>query len=178
MEQKGWRQKCKETGDLLFIGIMIFREVRRRKKDLAVAWIDCKKACDIVPHSWIVECLGLVGASEQIKHFLSESMKAWSVDLTYNNKPLGGVGIKQGVFQEDSLPCLLFVVYLITLTVILHKSASAYQFSSNKKKINHLFFMDDLKLYARNEKGLQSLDQTVHFFSDDIEMEFGINVLH
>ena len=35
--------------------------------------------------------------------------------------------------------------------------------------------MDDLRLYVRNEKGLESLVQTVHFFSDDIDMEFGID---
>ena len=42
------------------------------------------------------------------------------------------------------------------------------------KKINHLLFMDDLKLYSRNEKGLDSLVQTVLVFSEDIGMKFGI----
>ena len=64
---------------------------------------------------------------------------------------------------------------LIPLTLILHKVESAYQFSSNKKKINHLLFMADLKLYAKNEKGLDSLVQTVRIFSKDIGMEFGID---
>ena len=32
-----------------------------RKKNLAVAWIDYKKAYDMVPHSWVVECLDMVG---------------------------------------------------------------------------------------------------------------------
>ena len=35
--------------------------------------------------------------------------------------------------------------------------------------------MDDLKLYAKNKKGLDSLVQTVRIFSDDIGMEFGID---
>ena len=35
--------------------------------------------------------------------------------------------------------------------------------------------MDDLKLYAKNEKGLDSLVQTVQSFIDDIGMEFGID---
>ena len=35
-----------------------------RKKNLAVAWIDYKKACDMFLHSWIVECLVMVGVSE------------------------------------------------------------------------------------------------------------------
>ena len=55
---------------------MIFGKVQMRKKNLAVAWIAYKKAFDMVPHSWVVECLDMVGVSEQIKHFLSESMKA------------------------------------------------------------------------------------------------------
>ena len=33
--------------------------------------------------------------------------------------------------------------------------------------------MDDLKLYANNEKGLDTLAQTVRISSDDIGMEFG-----
>ena len=146
-----------------------------RKKNLTVAWIYYKKALDMVPHSWIVECLGMVGVSEQMKLFLSESMKAWRVDLTCNNQSLGRVDIKRGIFQGDSLSSLLFVLCLIPLTLILHKSESAYQFSSTKEKINHLLFMDDLKLYAKNEKGLDSLVQTVRIFSDDIGMEFGID---
>ena len=64
---------------------------------------------------------------------------------------------------------------LIPLTVIFNKSESAYQFSSNKEKINHRLFMDDLKLYAKNEKGLESLVQTVWIFSDDTGIEFGID---
>ena len=34
----------------------------------------------MVWHSWIVQCLDMVGMSEQIKHFLSQSMKAWRVE--------------------------------------------------------------------------------------------------
>ena len=150
-----------------------------RKKNLAVAWIDYKKADDVVPHFWIVECLAMVGVSEQIKYFLSESMKAWRVDLTCNNQSLGEVDLEQGIFQGDSLSSLLFVLSLIPFTVILRKTESAYQFSSNKEKINHLLFMDDLKLYAKNEKDLESLVQTVRILGDDIGMKLAqINVLH
>ena len=42
-------------------------------------------------------------------------------------------------------------------------------------KINHLLFMDDLKLFGKNEKELESLVQTVRIFSDDIGMKFGLD---
>ena len=51
---------------------------------------------------------------------------------------------------------------------------AAYEFSESKEKINHLLFMNDLKLYSRSQKGLDSLLQTVRIFSEDTGMEFGI----
>ena len=68
----------------------------------------------------------------------------------------------------------MFVLALIPLSLILRKVKAAYEFSESKEKINHLLFMDDLKLYNRSEKGLDSLVQTVRVFSEDIGMEFGI----
>ena len=62
-EQKRWRGKFKGTDDLLFIGKIILWEVPMRKKNLAVALIDYKKAYDMAPHSWIVEYLNMVGAN-------------------------------------------------------------------------------------------------------------------
>ena len=41
-------------------------------------------------------------------------------------------------------------------------------------RINHLLFIDDLKLFAKNEKEIDSLVQTVRIFSDDIGMKFGL----
>ena len=75
----------------MFIDKMILRQVRMRNKNLAVAWINYKKAYDMSPHSWIVEYVGMVGVSEQINDLLSDSMKAWKVDLKCNNQSLGGV---------------------------------------------------------------------------------------
>ena len=44
-----------------------------------------------------------------------------------------------------------------------------------EKKINHLFYMDDLKLYAQNDGELEGLLKTVKAFIDDIGMEFGLD---
>ena len=40
--------------------------------------------------------------------------------------------------------------------------------------INHIFYMDDLKLFAKNDQQLQGLLNIVKQFSDDIQMEFGL----
>ena len=68
----------------------------------------------------------------------------------------------------------MFALALIPLSLILTKVKAAYEFSESKEKINHLLFMDDLKLYSQSERGLDSLLQTVCVFSADIGMKFGI----
>ena len=93
-KKRRWRRKGKGTSDLLFIDKMILREVRMKKKNLTVTWIDYNKAYDMVPHSCTIECLGMVRMSEQIKQFFSENMRAWRVDLICNNQSLGRVDTK------------------------------------------------------------------------------------
>ena len=87
---------------------------------------------------------------------------------------MGQVEIKRGIFRGDSLTPLVFVLALVPLSLILRKAMVGYEFSESKEKINHLLSMDDLKLYSRSEKGLDSLVQTVCVFSEDIGIEFGI----
>ena len=50
----------------------------------------------------------------------------------------------------------------------------AVEFSGSKVKINHLLYVDDLKLYSRNERELNTLVQKICIFSEDRGMEFGI----
>ena len=42
-------------------------------------------------------------------------------------------------------------------------------------RVNHLLYMDDLKLYARSNKEIESLVNTERIFSDDNHMQFGLD---
>ena len=90
------------------------------------------------------------------------------------SESLGNFRIKRGIFQGDSLSPLLFVAGLTPQTYVLRRCTAGYEFSSSGSKINHLLFMDDLKLYAQKEKSLESLVQAVETYSNDTGMEFGI----
>ena len=127
----------------------------------------------MIPHPWILECLGLVGIAQNIKNLLANSMNGWKTELTSNVQSLGSVDIKRGIFQGDSLSPLLFVITMIPLTLILRRCEARYSYGNNIK-INHLLFMDDLKLYTKTSNQLDSLIQTVRIFSSDIGMKFGI----
>ena len=75
-EQKRCRKGSRVTNDLLYIDGAVIKEVKSRNKNLAMNWIDYKKAYDMVPHSWIIECLDLFAVAENIKSLLVNSMKS------------------------------------------------------------------------------------------------------
>ena len=58
---------------------------------------------------------------------------------------------------------------------ILRKCAAGYKLSRSQEKINYLMYMDDINLFAKNEKELETLIHTVRIYSQDIGMEFGID---
>ena len=50
-EQKGCRRKSRETKDQLLIDKTMLKDCRKGRTNLAMAWIDYRKAYDFVPHS-------------------------------------------------------------------------------------------------------------------------------
>ena len=74
-EQKGCRKGSRGTNDLLYINRAVIKEVKSRNKNLGMAWIDYKKAYDMLPHSWIKEYLDLFGVAGNIKSLLVNSME-------------------------------------------------------------------------------------------------------
>ena len=54
---------------------------------------------------------------------------------------------------------------------------SAREFTNlldTKKKINYFMYMDDIKLFTKSEKELETLTQTIRIYSQDIGMGFGM----
>ena len=112
--------------------------------------------------------------SFNVKELINSSMSKWNTELTTCGEQLGNVSIRRGIFQGDSLSPLLFVICMIPLSLILRKTAAGYSFKGNQLKINHLLYMDDLKLYGKSNDQIDSLVRTVYLFTSDVGMEFGV----
>ena len=136
-----------------------------------MVWTDYKKAY-MVPQSWILHCLKVYKISHEVINFIKQNLKTWRDDLTAGGGSIAETKIQRGIFQGDALLPLLFIIAIMPLNHILRKYAVRYKLSRSQWKINHLMYMDDIKLFVRNENELGTLIQTVRIYSQDLGMEF------
>ena len=173
-EQKGCRKGSWGTAELLYIDQHILNESKKRRKNLAIAWIDFKKAYYMVTQSWIIHCLKMYKISHEVINFIKKTIKTWRVELSEGRRGLAETKIQRGIFQGDALSPLQFIIAMMPLNHILRKCTAGYKLSRSQEKINHLMNMDDIKLFAKKEKELETLIQAVIIYSQGIGMEFGI----
>ena len=95
---------------------------------------------------------GMVNLSDNIIGLIKQSMNKWKTNLYADEKLLGSVPIRRGIFQGDSFSPLLFLIALLPLTYILRETGMWYQLEKNVAKVNYLLFMNDLELYGRMTK--------------------------
>ena len=132
-----------------------------------MAWIDFRKAYDMIPHSWILKTLELVETARNIIELLGRGMQSWRTVLFSGENKLGKVNIKRDIFQEDSLSPLLLVVALISVTIILRTMKQGCSFGKGKERFNNL--------NDSNDNEIDSLVKVVKIVSGDIETQFGFD---
>ena len=86
--QKGSRRKCQGAKDQLLIDRCILQNCRKTKTNLSMAWVEYKKDCNMVPHSWIITTMGMVGLADNIIGLIKQSMNAWKTNLYADGKLL------------------------------------------------------------------------------------------
>ena len=137
---------------------MILENCHNCNTNLSIAWTDYKKAFDSVPHSWIKGVLKPSKCHLPYETF-SQSMRMWKTTLVLNTGKntlnAGDVNINSGIFQEVSLSPILSCVTLIPLSKPLNNTGYSYKIYD--EIINHLFYMGDLKLFAKNDLKPQGL---------------------
>ena len=101
-------------------------------------------------------------------------MQTWRVELAAGGRSLAETKIQRGIFRGDALSPLLFLKAMMSLNHILRKCIAGYKLCRSLEKINHLMYMDDIKLFAKNEKVLETLIHAIRIYTQDKGMEFGI----
>ena len=128
----------------------------------------------MLPQNLILHCLKMYKISHEVINFIEKNMKTCRVELTAGGRSIAETKIQRGIVQGEALSPSLFIIAMMPLNDILRKCAAGYTLRRSKEKINHLMYMDDIKLFAKNEKELETLIHAVRIYSQDIGMEFGI----
>ena len=98
--------------------------MKGRKKHLSMGRIDCRKACDLFPHSWLMDCLSALKVSQNVQKLLKERMNLWRVEMTCRKEVIGETRLRRRIFEGDALSPLLFVISMIPLARILKKATT------------------------------------------------------
>ena len=69
---------------------------------------------------------------------------------------------------------MIFVICMIPLSFLVRKVKASYEWGRKEFKLNHLLFMDDLKLFGKSNNEIDSLVQTVFTYSEDIGIEIDL----
>ena len=126
-----WRTRG--TGNLMYIDQHILNESKERQKNIAMAWIDYKKAYDIQQ-------------SHKIQHKSHEKLKVVSIG---GGKTLATMKIQRDIFQGDAFSSLLFVITILPLNYIFRKRTEGYKFTKSQEKINPLTYMNNIKCVCK-----------------------------
>jgi hypothetical protein len=109
-------------------------------------------------------------------------MQTWKTTIVATNGSqqitTGKVSINRGIFQSDTFSPLWFCLGLNPLSILLEDSRVGFDIKygwNEKHKISHLFYMDDIKLYANTHPHLKELYKITEKCSYSIGMEFGID---
>lgn len=180
-EQKGCYKNSQGCKDQVTIDTVVVKQALNKKRNLSMAYIDYKKAFDSTPHSFLLEILKIYKINNNIIQLISSAMETWSTTLYISNGErtlqTRKISIRRGIFQGDSLSALWFCVGLNPLSNTLSQANYGFKIKSHNQEyvLNHLLYMDDLKLYANSQDQLEKLVQITENFSNDIHMEFGID---
>ncbi|CAK1596271.1 unnamed protein product [Parnassius mnemosyne] len=183
--QNGCRGGGRGTKEPLLIDAVIGKVVKRNRRNLSAAWIDYKKAFDSVPHTWLKRVLELYKVDCTVRDFLGQCMGQWSTILCHLGERMTAaenhIRIRRGIFQGDCLSPIWFCLSLNPISTLLEGSGRGFQLRRGGTKVTHLFYMDDLKLFASSRSHLVELLNITCDFSNSIGMGLGTDkcaVLH
>ena len=134
-------------------------------RGIACAWLDYAKAFDSVSHAFIKHMLGVLKVNSRIRRLLNSMMGKWTVKYEAQtetglrrSKPLK---VRNGVLQGDTLSPLIFCLSISGIADALNRQIPMYETATsagntgNTLKLNHILYVDDGKLLARNQSDLE-----------------------
>ena len=174
VEQKALRKGRRGCLDALAIDLAVIKERKDKEKDMSVAWLDFRKAYDLVLHRVILDTVKSCKAPRWIQNLLRTVMPEWKTTIVAwssdNHKVTIPIHFSRGLFQGNALSPLLFSLCADPLS---RASRETRGVGSEFQAVwlTHLMFMDDLKVYSESALELQEAVQKVEEVAVALGME-------
>ncbi|GIX66147.1 reverse transcriptase [Babesia caballi] len=124
-------------------------------------WIDITKAFDSVDHVVLEHVIRRLKLPNWMTNFILDTIKRWTIDIRWHKECIiEGKKIERGILQGDSLSPLLFVLCMDPLSRRLRQLYPSVQIRTSDSRefgTNHLLYIDDLKLLAKDEDVMQKM---------------------
>jgi ribonuclease HI/exonuclease III len=144
----------------LFVLRSAIERAKADRKPLYVAYVDLKKAFDLVDRNVLWASMAENGATGRLFHSMRKLYKSLQFRVTLNGKYSGPFSPNTGVLQGDSLSPLLFIIYLSSFRTTNHPD----DVRLDGLPIHDLLQADDVALLSHSKQGLQHhLDSFGHF---------------
>ena len=169
------------TVDQLIIDNCIMEEVRKHRRNLAVAYYDYRKAYDSVHHDWMLRVFDWIGIPNDIRLVLQELMKRWKTRLEVwddNKKWVSRwINISCGFLQGDSYSPVGFCLTEIPVCILLSQTRGYRMGPPGEREVNrtHSLFIDDLKVYQESHQQLVAVNEMLVQASHDTGACYGIS---
>ncbi|KAG0435495.1 Retrovirus-related Pol polyprotein from type-2 retrotransposable element R2DM [Dictyocoela muelleri] len=173
--QLGGRKNCLAAKEQLIFNhcINIYNDYK-----LKILWVDITKAFDSVPFKYINNILSRLNLPRNFIELIKNSQSNLEINITQNRNIIGSFKPRRGILQGDSLSPLLFTLCMEPISRVLNERDDLklkMNYNNKELQINHLFYMDDLKILAENDTNLCLLTKKLEETLNTIGMEHNKN---
>lgn len=177
-EQKGCVVGSRGCKEQLTIDTIVSKQAVHSHRNLHTAYIDYQKAFDSVSHSWLIRVLQVYKIHPSLVSLLRRLMSTWKTKLLLPTGVSPSIRVRRGIFQGDSLSPRWFCLALNPLSWLLKQTGYGFALKQglfSSFTISHMMYMDDIKLYAKDDHQLKQMLDILIKFSADIGMTLGLD---
>ncbi|KHJ96756.1 reverse transcriptase, partial [Oesophagostomum dentatum] len=158
----------------------VIRDSLKFSKELHMLWVDFSKAFDSVSHGAVRWTLAQWRMPADLRRLLSTIMSKQTVRYFgfTNGKLLRSreLKVRNGLMQGDTLSPLLFCIAISPISTWLRMHVRPYRTSTGPHsdgalEINHIFYMDDLKVYTTSWQDLAEAKNSIKRIAGQIGLE-------
>jgi len=172
-EQNGFRSS-RTCGDNIFILNSILEMNKNKKLLTHLLFVDLKEAYDRVDRDILLCKLKQLNVSDKFINFLSSYYFLDNISIASSGKRTRKQYKKRGLRQGCNLSSILFIIYMIELSVRMRASGVGLRLESGEL-VNILLFADDIIIISNSPESLAELKAILEQWCKDYKMKISIS---